>query len=397
MVLSPNTYNLIPGAANFVRPHDPGAFVPVNPGGVGTRSGAGAAPPLTAADIATQKLAHDERKRLYNECQAVEALLRTQIVEAIERDYLEPLRNAATDRITDPISDIFTFLQTTYGRLTPAQLKQRETEIDNIIYDPTQNIDQVFNKIQKFQDICTLTSNARTDKQLVTYAYLIFQKSGIFMEALKKWNKKPAADQTYSNMKTFMRKEYNDLDAVGGLTVANSSINMVKELKEHQEFLANNMKESLKQEFAETIQALNLTNEEENMDPNPPPQYNFPFPMQAQPFLAENNYICPQANAMPTPQPSANVLQTLLSQMQQMQNDIAGLTLSNSSYKPRNRNQSNISNSEINPRNGKPWKRYCWSCGCTTHWGRNCPSKKRGHKDEATFRNQMGGSNKGCL
>mmetsp|Transcript_22015 Transcript_22015/g.30951 ORF Transcript_22015/g.30951 Transcript_22015/m.30951 type:complete len:127 (+) Transcript_22015:124-504(+) len=53
-------------------------------------------------------------------------------------------------------------------------------------------------------------------------------------------------------------------------------------------------------------------------------------------------------------------------------------------------------NDTINPNTGKPWKRYCWSCGYTTHKGKDCPNKKEGHHDEASFKNRMGGSNKDC-
>ena len=123
LVIDTPTYNGIPTSAPFVRPVDPGAFVPVQNAGVATRAGAPA--PLTAADIATQKIAHDERKKQYNECQAVEAILRNQIIEAVDRTYLEPLRNSTTDRITSTIPAIFKFLMDTCGRLTPAQLEAR--------------------------------------------------------------------------------------------------------------------------------------------------------------------------------------------------------------------------------------------------------------------------------
>ena len=49
--------------------------------------------------------------------------------------------------------------------------------------------------------------------------------------------------------------------------------------------------------------------------------------------------------------------------------------------------------SAINPKTGQEWKHYCWTCGCCPHWGKNCPNKKKGHKNEATFKNRMGGSN----
>ena len=49
-----------------------------------TRPVTRAGTPLTAADIAAQKIDHDELLRQYNECQAVEAALRHQIIDAID-------------------------------------------------------------------------------------------------------------------------------------------------------------------------------------------------------------------------------------------------------------------------------------------------------------------------
>ena len=118
-------YNSIPGIARFIRPINPGTFTPT-PIAVGPTTRAGVIPvPLTAADIATQKLAHDELTRQYNECQAVEAALRKQITEAIDEEHLQSLRNPVTDTITSSILEIFDFLKKMYGRLSPEQLKER--------------------------------------------------------------------------------------------------------------------------------------------------------------------------------------------------------------------------------------------------------------------------------
>ena len=51
----------------------------------------------------------------------------------------------------------------------------------------------------------------------------------------------------------------------------------------------------------------------------------------------------------------------------------------------------------VNPRTGRPYKRYCWTHGCCNHWSRHCNNKKPGHKNEATFKNRMNGSNENCL
>ena len=53
--------------------------------------------------------------------------------------------------------------------------------------------------------------------------------------------------------------------------------------------------------------------------------------------------------------------------------------------------------STISPRTGKYFKHYCFSCGCCPHWRKHCPTKKSGHKNDATFKNRMGGSNENCM
>ena len=59
--------------------------------------------PITTAEIASQKIMHDKQKRVYNEVYAVEIALSNLVIEAIDVEYLEPLRNAMTDMINDII------------------------------------------------------------------------------------------------------------------------------------------------------------------------------------------------------------------------------------------------------------------------------------------------------
>ena len=52
----------------------------------------------------------------------------------------------------------------------------------------------------------------------------------------------------------------------------------------------------------------------------------------------------------------------------------------------------------INPKTGKAFKRYCWTCGCCDHCSSNHPGVKApGHDNSATFKDRKGGSNKNCL
>ena len=66
-----------------------------------------------------------------------------------------------------------------------------------------------------------------------------------------------------------MRKKYSDLQAVGGLSVQNSSLNLIKELKEHQEQITNNLRDDIQTSIFESMRAFNLVSQkQENMDPN---------------------------------------------------------------------------------------------------------------------------------
>ena len=73
LVLTNRDYNNLPHTTPFRRPTDPGLFRPTVPRAAsaprlrGGRGGVIPAPPLSAAELATQKAAYEERVRLYND------------------------------------------------------------------------------------------------------------------------------------------------------------------------------------------------------------------------------------------------------------------------------------------------------------------------------------------
>ena len=89
------------------------------------------------------------------------------------------------------------------------------------------------------------------------------------------------------------------------------------------------------------------------------------------------------------------MIDQLLKQMTAMSNQIQALSGGNNTNTATG--LSSASSAHINPKTGQEWKRYCWSCGCCSHWSKNCPNKKRGHKNDATFKNRLNGSNTNCL
>ena len=82
-------------------------------------------------------------------------------------------------------------------------------------------------------------------------------------------------------------------------------------------------------------------------------------------------------------------IESLLTIIKNLEQKVDTLTTNQTQQKPAYKPNEDT----FNPRTGKPWKRYCWSCGYVSHLGKHCPYKKQGHKDEATFKSRMGGNN----
>ena len=174
-------------------------------------------------------------------------------------------------------------------------------------------------------------------------------------------------------MKEFMREELAALEAVGALTIQDSlnQVEILKAIQQQQEQLTQNMEHRMQVNLVEALaQYGHMEREQNTLVPVPPSTTD--------------------VNAVLTATPNDIAIHQAL----------ADLTAKIEALTPSSRNNPNPNGDglpTINPRTGRPYKRYCWTHGCCAHWGRHCNAKKPGHKDDATFKDRKGGSNKGCL
>ena len=74
--------------------------------------------------------------------------------------------------------------------------------------------------------------------------------------------------KTFAAFKVIMIHQYLDLEAISGLMVQNFSLNMMQELKNSQEKLLNTLKAEVQNGCQETMQALSLSANQENVNTN---------------------------------------------------------------------------------------------------------------------------------
>ena len=74
---------------------------------------------------------------------------RNQIVKAIKPEYIDGLRDSATNMINNSIPDIIDYLQSNYGEMTLEESNLREKDIENMILNPSGPPSLIFTKIKK--------------------------------------------------------------------------------------------------------------------------------------------------------------------------------------------------------------------------------------------------------
>ena len=189
-----------------------------------------------------------------------------------------------------------------------------------------------------------------------------------------------------------MRAEHAELDAVDALDIQQSSFNqanIIKSLQEHQDSLSDRLEEQMKINFIEALTTCGQMERDNESIRTPDANYH----------SSGTSAFTPSAANIASDQ----VLKQLLEGFNDLKIKVDSLASNQNSTGGRKRNgrdnegRGNNTLSTVNPRTGLPHERYCWSCGCCTHWGKNCPNKKPGHQDDATFKNRKNGNTQGCL
>ena len=90
---------------------------------------------------------HVEAMRVFREVLRVNQALRQQIVAAIKLKYKRALRLPRTNKITQMIPKIFEYLFQTYGDITPQDLKELMTRVENITLPPEERVNTIFAEI----------------------------------------------------------------------------------------------------------------------------------------------------------------------------------------------------------------------------------------------------------
>ena len=294
-----------------------------------------------------------EQLRLYREAVEVRKALIKQIIAAVEDQFLNELKDEASDDIENSIPEILNYLFENFGDVNSADVQREEAKIKAYHWNVTEPPMGFFTLIKDFQVLAKAAGLPRTDEMLINNGLDIVQKTGDFEVGLMAWFRADVVDRTWVNFKKHFTNVHHDLKKARGETMRQTSFQAHNATQEITDSISD-----LRTELRTSISALAA---------------NTPMPYNHSP-TASMSSLSPSANSATT----NDLLQIIL----QLQNQIlASKQTPNVSTNPPKR--SFVRNHT---------DKYCWSHGACGHEGAQCKNKKQGHRDDATFSNKLGGS-----
>lgn len=105
------------------------------------------------------------------------------------------------------INEILDQITTTYGRPTPNALLQNDM-LFRSAYSPADAPETLFRRIEDCQEVQLLGEDEYTPKQLLNNAIRLLLQCGLYTRDFEDWDKKPVADQVWTELKTFIQEAY---------------------------------------------------------------------------------------------------------------------------------------------------------------------------------------------
>ena len=357
LVLSDVEYARIsPAPTPFVAPNFPGSLL--------------VDPALSAVEQVQARESHKEQCALYRECKNVEKALLRHIQTALEEKYLEAMVDEDTGLIEEDIPTVLDYLFATYGKVTAEEVKNKESEVLSISFNPADPLVTIFRPIEQLQKKATEAGIPYTPQQLLEFGLSLIRNTRDFEIALREWNAKTDLQKTWTNFKSHFRQAQTELKEIRGPTMQQAGYH-------HANMLAQQMRNDLENQQTEMLAMV------QNM-------------VQAAPHQDEEpQFEVANAAVSSVQQQMLEILQAMqAAQIAQSAPTGGQAANNNAESNPRRRRNRRTPDDAAFDRQDK--SKYCHTHGMSNHTSADCNRRAPGHKTAATFTNRMGGSNAFC-
>jgi hypothetical protein len=164
----------------------------------------------TAAAIAAQARQRKEDLRQWREYENVTEALRKQLISAVETAYITHLEDEFSGFNKVEVRDILNYLFQTYGHITSMDLIENNRKLESD-WDPTEPWQTVMTRIKQCVDYAQDARRPYSEAQKLSKAHALVFNTGLYFDALDKWDELPALNQTYQQFCTHITQAQNRL------------------------------------------------------------------------------------------------------------------------------------------------------------------------------------------
>ena len=147
----------------------------------------------TKIEAVHAKEKHHEAMCVYRECNNVKKSLLRHAQNAIESKYMEHLINEDTDLIKDDLPLVLQCLFTSYEKVPLEEVKQRESEVLSILFNPADPMVIIYCPIEQ---LATTTGIPYLVQQQLDICLTLIRGTRDFVKTLGEWNSKTSGDKT---------------------------------------------------------------------------------------------------------------------------------------------------------------------------------------------------------
>jgi hypothetical protein len=155
----------------------------------------------TASQISAACHLWEEDVQTYRTYTYVQQVLKKQIISVFEPMYLEILNDNIVGYANISARDMLDHIFETYINITAVDL-EINFEHMRLAWDPQQPVETLFKQIQDCADYSEAGGVPISPSQQINIGYAKIFAAGHFMSARRWWNKRPAADKTWTHFKS---------------------------------------------------------------------------------------------------------------------------------------------------------------------------------------------------
>jgi hypothetical protein len=233
------------GHAGLVRnAADYALFAPGTPFVIPANPGHYPAGPIPTAQRAQREAEHKALVSQFQTCVGVSKGLKDLILQAVEEDFLLEIRDEVIAYLNVSPLQMLTHLRDRWGTMDFVDITSLLTECD-APWNPAEVPTKYFNRVDKVRKQLARANVQIDERAMLAKALKSFKDAGDFDAAIREWEARPAALQTYTNLKTVMCTEFSKLNRQDSTTAQATG-----------HALANNIMEEMAQATEELIAEL---------------------------------------------------------------------------------------------------------------------------------------------